>query len=100
MIPLIDADILLYEIGFISQYTDEESGDIVPLDFDKAVEALEDRIMLILELSMSEGEPMFFLSGENNFRKEVAVSKPYKGNRKQPKPFHYYNLTIMLDCSN
>lgn len=98
MIPLIDCDILLYEVGFISQYKDEETGEIVPLSFDTVIEKFEERLMLILELSLSEGEPILFLTGDNNFRKEVAVSQPYKGNRKQPKPFHYYNLKAYVQA--
>lgn len=29
---------------------------------------------------------VFFLSGEKNFRYDIATIRPYKGNRKQPKP--------------
>lgn len=32
-----------------------------------------------------------FLTGKNNFRIKLAVTKPYKGNRKAPKP-EYYQL--------
>lgn len=31
-----------------------------------------------------------------NFRYEVAKSRPYKGNRKNPKPFHFYNILFYL----
>jgi 5'-3' exonuclease len=31
-----------------------------------------------------------------NFRYEVAVTKPYKGTRKNPKPFHFYNIMVYL----
>jgi hypothetical protein len=30
------------------------------------------------------------------FRYEVAKTQPYKGNRKNPKPFHFYNLLIYM----
>jgi hypothetical protein len=33
-----------------------------------------------------------YLTGDNNFRKEVAVTKPYKGNRTKPKPTHYADI--------
>lgn len=33
------------------------------------------------------------------FRYEVAKTKPYKGNRKNPKPFHFYNIIAhFADC--
>lgn len=31
-----------------------------------------------------------------NFRYKVAVTKPYKGTRKNPKPFHFYNIVNHL----
>lgn len=33
-----------------------------------------------------------YLTGDNNFREQVATVKPYKGNRKSEKPYHYGNL--------
>lgn len=38
----------------------------------------------------------FFLSGDGNFREQVAVTKPYKGNRTQPKPEHYLLMRDMV----
>ena len=35
---------------------------------------------------------LFVITGENNFRHERAVSKPYKGQRQQDKPIHYLEL--------
>lgn len=32
---------------------------------------------------------VIYLSGEDNFRNQIAVTLPYKGNRKAPKPVHY-----------
>ena len=31
-----------------------------------------------------------------NFRYEVAKTQPYKGNRKNPKPFHFYNILAYM----
>ena len=36
------------------------------------------------------------LSGKDNFRKEVAVTKPYKGNRKNERPFYYQRVRDYL----
>ena len=35
---------------------------------------------------------LFFLSGENNFRNDVAFTSKYKGNRTKPKPPYFYEL--------
>lgn len=37
-------------------------------------------------------EYLFLVTGENNFRHNIAVSKPYKGQRAQEKPQHYLEL--------
>lgn len=45
---------------------------------------------------------LFVVSGCNNFREVVAVTKPYKGNRKGDKPIHYLALRAFaithFDC--
>lgn len=97
MTPLIDTDILLYEVASICQYKDEETGEVVPASFDKVIEVWEEKVLLILELSWADAPPMFFLTGANNFRKEIAVTKPYKGNRPPDKPFHYHNLKAYVE---
>ena len=33
-----------------------------------------------------------------NFRYATAVTKPYKGTRKNPKPFHFYNLIAYMQA--
>lgn len=38
----------------------------------------------------------FYLTGSGNFRHEVATIVPYKGNRKQPRPYHYNNIRNYL----
>lgn len=35
-------------------------------------------------------------SGKGNFRHAIAKQAPYKGNRKQPRPFHYQNIRDYL----
>jgi len=37
-------------------------------------------------------EYLFIVTGRDNFRHELAVSKPYKGQRQSEKPIHYYEL--------
>ena len=81
MKALVDADILTYQIGYGSE-DDEESHAIVTLDgfiYD---------LMLFDLPDVFEWE--FYLTGKDkkhpNFRNKIAVTQPYKGNRKNNKP--------------
>lgn len=115
MKPLIDGDILLHEIGWSGEFKDKDTEEEVLFDFNKVIEILEDKIRLICGEVGATQPPTIYLTnsptlndqlnmfkrwqGEPeqeyvpNFRYEVAKTKPYKGTRKNPKPFHFYNLT-------
>jgi hypothetical protein len=123
MKPLIDADVLRYEVGFSGQIKDEEGNDVF-LDFDRVAELLDDKIKLICNEVGATEPPTLYLSadaflikelnrrrklaGEEplelkpNFREEIAVTKKYKGNRVSNKPFHFKNLSAYMltnyDC--
>jgi hypothetical protein len=84
-IALIDADILVYRIGFAS----EDSSEAIAKS--RMKEFLED-MLLYNGFEDYEG----FLTNGNNYRTEIAVTAPYKGNRKQPKPKHYAFLRDYL----
>ena len=89
MTPLIDADVLRYEIGAI--------GDIDgPKSFDFVAEVLDGRIRDICEAVHATAPPILFLTGKTNFRDDIAVTKPYKGTRKSEKPFHFENITVYM----
>lgn len=77
-LALIDADILVYRIGFAS----EDSSEAIAKS--RMREFVED-LILFNGFDSYEG----FVSGSSNYRKDIAVTAPYKGNRKQPKPKHY-----------
>jgi hypothetical protein len=118
MQPLIDADILLYEIGSIGQYIDEESGEIVTRDFDFVAYHLDQKVKEICGMVWATEPPILFLTNnwrihkkENrqrkregkeekefvpNFREKVAKAKKYKGTRLPEKPFHYDNLIAYM----
>ena len=49
MRPLIDGDILLYEIGFSGEFKDEETGEPALLDFDRVAILLDEKIRLICD---------------------------------------------------
>ena len=92
MKALVDADILTYQIGYGSE-DDEESHAVVSLDgfiYD---------LMLFDLPDVFEWE--FYLTGKDkkhpNFRNALAVTQPYKGNRKDNKaPKHIKALRQRL----
>lgn len=80
MIALLDADILCYRVGFATN--DEHENTAI----ETMAVVLEDLIMFDL-IDCEEHE--LFLTGKTNFRHDVAVTEPYKGNRKDvKKPTH------------
>lgn len=124
MKPLIDADVLRYEIGFSGQVVDKDSGELVICSFEKVAEMLDQKIKEICAEVWSTEPPVLYLTNDRrlhkkvnkarkkegkeeleyipNFRDEVAEKKVYKGTRKAEKPFHYDNLTAYMlatyDC--
>jgi 5'-3' exonuclease len=80
MIALLDSDIIAYRISFACK--DE---DVVT-----ALSTLDVYIADILLLGVPEASDFkLFLTGKGNFRKEIAVTAEYKGNRKDiEKPHH------------
>ena len=80
MIALIDADILCYRVGFATNDENESTAIETMAVF------LEDLLMFDL-IDCEEHE--LFLTGKVNYRNDIAVTAPYKGNRKDtPKPTH------------
>jgi len=87
MQPLIDADILLYEIGF--GCLTANNGEVP--SFDLAADMFDKRIEYICAQAGGTSPPILFLTGKTNFRDKLVTTFKYK-NRKADKPFHYYNL--------
>lgn len=92
MKALIDFDVLTYEVGFGVMTGWEGEG---PPPFDRAAELLDNKINNILAI-VGATSYQGYLTGKNNFREKIAVSRPYKGNRLQEKPFHYKNLRAYM----
>ena len=85
---LIDADILTYRIGFASEGLPEG------IAIARCSEFIED-LILFNGFEKYKG----YLTGKDNYRFDVAVTAPYKGNRKAPKPQHYQLLRdYMVDA--
>ena len=80
MNALLDADIFCYRVGFATNDEHENTAIETMAVF------LEDLLMFDL---VDADEHELFLTGKTNFRNEVAVTVPYKGNRKDvKKPKH------------
>ena len=88
MKALIDGDILVYRIGFASE---NESESIAMA---RCSEFIEDLILF-----NGFGEYQGYLTGKKNFRNEIAVTAPYKGNRKSAKPKHYQLLRDYMEAA-
>lgn len=104
MQPLLDADVLRYEVGAVGQYTNDD-GSLGYRDWDWVATTLDDRIRDICEAAGGTEPPILFITGSRrelgeeflpNFREALAVGKQYKGTRKAEKPFHYWNITAFL----
>jgi DNA polymerase-1 len=79
-IALVDADFLVYRIGFS---TEDEPVGIAKA---RLTEWLEDFIYINLKAD----NYLAWISGKSNFRYDIAKTVPYKGNRKDAvKPKHY-----------
>lgn len=111
---LIDADILSYEISASGAYKDVDTGETIIRDFQAVADLLDQRIQEIEKECWATEPSTLYLTGDekllrsvnrrrrhegleeythkDNFRKEVAKTKEYKGQRKADKPFHFDNL--------
>lgn len=88
MIALLDADILCYRVGATTENETESTA------ISTMAVLLENMIMFNLE--ECEGHELF-LTGPTNFRHDIAVTAPYKGNRKDKvKPKHLLLLREYL----
>lgn len=95
MTPLIDSDLLCYEIGFATQKKDA-NGEIMPSPVEEVNQLIDNRIKEICAAVYATEQPRLFLTGVGNFRFEIAKRREYKGNRKQIKPFHYKYIRAYL----
>jgi len=79
-IAIIDGDILVYRCGFASE------------DVDEAI-CLARVTQLVNEIVFDDlrcDDYRAYITGKGNFRNDLAVTEPYKGNRKDAKrPIHY-----------
>jgi len=70
-------------------------GKTVLEPWSECVEFINDFIESVVKKAKAD-EYELHLSGHTNFRKEIAVTKPYKGNRTGEKPFYYQKVRDYL----
>lgn len=79
-LAIIDADLITYRVGFASEDVDEAT-------------CLARVTQLVNEIVFDDlrcDDYRAYITGKGNFRNEIAVTEPYKGNRKDAKrPTHY-----------
>lgn len=101
MIALIDADILCYSIGAYSNdhpfLKDEEGSPLkMPVREAEIQGLVDEKVKEIIE-SAGCTDCKLFITGDDNFRKVVSVTRPYKGHRKKvDRPYHYETVKRYL----
>ncbi len=94
MIPLLDADILRYEVGFGAETGWQTEGELPPWSY--VEEMLHYRIDRICSDVSATEPPVLYITEGRTFRFDIAKRKPYKGTRKDHKPWHFNNLTVYM----
>lgn len=94
---LIDGDITRYELGAVCQSVESHFGQtvVVPHSESKVREVVDRFIHGIVERTDCDGYELF-LSGGTNYRSQIAVTNPYKGQRTSPKPYHWGTIGQIL----
>jgi hypothetical protein len=90
--PIIDADILCYEVGFAAE-TGWMNEGFPPFDY--VAEMLDNRIANICAMVEATEPPILYLTGKGNFRFDIAKRTPYK-DRPSNKPWHYKNIKAYI----
>jgi 5'-3' exonuclease len=93
MQPLIDADVLRYEVGFAAE-AGWQKDEVPPWDY--VQEHLELRIANICGAVGATAPPILYLTGKHNFREQLATRQPYK-DRPSNKPWHFKNITAFME---
>ena len=87
LMPIIDGDILCYRVGFACN---EETEKV-------AIRTMADMLEELVFIELSSNIHVGYLTGKENYRHDIAKTKPYKGNRKDaPRPVHLHSLREYL----
>ena len=93
MKALIDGDILRYEVGFAAETGWQTEDELPPWEY--VADMFDHRVNNIIAEAGAD-DYLIYLSGKENFRNDVAVTKPYKGTRKDHKPYHFSNISAYI----
>lgn len=97
MKPLIDCDVLRYEIGFSGQF--KEGDELIVRPFEFVAELFDEKVRQICDAVWATEPPTLYLTGKGNFRDEIATIKPYKGTRKSEKTVPLLQPHCVYPCS-
>jgi hypothetical protein len=86
--PILDADSFVYRAGFSGVNRDEE-GNPEPTPLAHSLANLRTIVDNILERFPRREWDKVLLTPSGGFRYKVATIRPYKGQRKSPKPQHF-----------
>jgi len=81
-----------YEIGFGAETGWQTEGELPPWPY--VEEMLHYRIDRICADVVATEPPVLYITEGRTFRFDIAKKKPYKGTRKENKPWHFNNLTV------
>jgi hypothetical protein len=92
MKALIDADLLVYSIGYIT------NEDGTQRHWPTVASNLDQSIRNIVDECGADDHRLYITSDDrSNFRISTATIKPYKGNRKSEKPHYYSRIRQYLE---
>lgn len=102
VIALIDGDVIVYRLGFATQTLIREDDRLVVMS-EPPEHALHSLEVMLNSILADTGATHYriFLTGEGNFRKDVAKLCKYKGKRElrpaeMRRPYHYETLRTAL----
>jgi len=107
---LIDADYLSYMVGSLSQHKpekrpstdcefvclDEDTDTWVYIEPEGLVNWKIDNEISKLLTKFDTDKAKVYLTGEGNFREDIAVTKPYKGTRQSLRPYYFNHIRRYL----
>jgi len=97
LLPLVDGDILRYEIGYASETgwrAKTQRQESPPFSYVESV--LQQRLADICSALNTNQTPKIYFTEGRTFRYDIAKKKPYKGSRVEKKPDHFDNLTCYM----
>jgi len=99
---LVDADFIPYLVGFTADIHEYNRAlleeDLYSTSFWRnCVSRAEDLLKKYLDMSGCDSAIFYITDSENNFRKDIADTKTYKGHRSADKPPCFYELKSWLE---